>query len=231
MKNNVITIILARKGSKRIKDKNLVRINNKPLICHTIECALESKLNSSIYLSTDCSKIKKIAKRYKINIIDRPKFLSLSNSKSEAAIEHAINEISKIDQIKTIIFLQPTSPFRPSNIIDNALNYFKKTKADSLFSSSLFVNHIWEKKQKKIYPLNYNFKRRQFDQEKSSQFNENGSFYIFKSKEFLIFKNRLFGKIVNYNIDSIFSYQIDEIQDIIIIEALMKKFKNLKLKY
>ena len=35
----IIIIILARKGSKRIKNKNLLPVNKKPLILHTIEFA------------------------------------------------------------------------------------------------------------------------------------------------------------------------------------------------
>ena len=222
MNKSNIVIILARKKSKRIKNKNLIKIFKKSLICHSIETALESKLINSIYVSSDSEEIEKITKKYKINFIKRPSKLCSSTSTSEDALEHAIKIIQKKINLDNIVFLQPTSPLRPKNIIDLSLKYFYNKKADSLFSSSLFVNHIWEKDQNSLKPINYNYKKRQREQDKKNQFNENGSFYIFNSKKFLKYKNRLFGKIINYDIDTKFSYQLDEKRDINIIEALFK---------
>lgn len=222
MKKNIIGIILARKNSKRIKNKNLVKINNKTLISYSINCLKESKLIDHIFISSDCKEIKKITKKNNINFIDRPKYLCKDNSTSEKALLHSLSLISKKLLIDTVVFLQPTSPNRPTGIIDFAIKKFYFKKADSLFSSSNFVNHIWEKKNNKLTPINYNYKKRKMDQTKKSQINENGSFYIFDSKKFMIYKNRLFGKIVDYEIDTKYSYQVDEKEDILILSSLLK---------
>ena len=89
-----------------------------------------------------------------------------------------------------------------------------------------FVNHIWEKKNNKLTPINYNYKKRKMDQTKKSQINENGSFYIFDSKKFMIYKNRLFGKIVDYEIDTKYAYQVDEKEDILILSSLLNVFSR-----
>lgn len=227
MKKNIIGIILARKNSKRIKNKNLVILNNKAMIRYSIESLKESKLLKNIFVSSDCREIKKISKKYNVNFIDRPKNLCKDNSTSEKALEHSISLIQKKISIDTVVFLQPTSPYRPSGVIDRALKRFYLKKADSLFSSSNFVNHIWERKNNKLKPINYNFKKRKMDQAKKSQINENGSFYIFDSKKFMIYKNRLFGKILDFEIETKYSYQVDEKEDVLILNSLLKKSKLL----
>ena len=59
-KLKVICIIPARGGSKGIKNKNIVKINNYPLIFYTIKAALASKVCDKIFVSTDSKKIAKI---------------------------------------------------------------------------------------------------------------------------------------------------------------------------
>ena len=59
-----IAIIPARKGSKRIKNKNIVLLNGKPMIYWTILAARKSKIFKKIYVDTDCKKIKKISLKY-----------------------------------------------------------------------------------------------------------------------------------------------------------------------
>ena len=67
-----VGIIPARGGSKGIKNKNLIKINGKPLIYWTIKSAKESKFLKNFYVSTDSIKIKKVALSYGCKVIDRP---------------------------------------------------------------------------------------------------------------------------------------------------------------
>ena len=45
-----------RKGSKGIKNKNLLKVNKKPLMSYTINSAKKSKLFDKIFISSDCKK-------------------------------------------------------------------------------------------------------------------------------------------------------------------------------
>lgn len=63
-KKKVICIIPARGGSKGIKFKNLRKVCGKPLIYYPIKAAIKSRVCDKIIVSTDCKKIKKIAKKY-----------------------------------------------------------------------------------------------------------------------------------------------------------------------
>ena len=68
----VICIIPARSGSVRIKNKNIIKFQNKPIIYWSIKVAKESKCFKKIYVSTDSKLIADISKRSgNINIINR----------------------------------------------------------------------------------------------------------------------------------------------------------------
>ena len=67
LKLNRLAIIPARGGSKRIKNKNLIDFNGRPIIKYTIDNANRSKLFDKIHVSTDSNKILNYLKKNKIN--------------------------------------------------------------------------------------------------------------------------------------------------------------------
>ena len=95
MKNKIVVIIPARKGSKRIKNKNTRLLNGKPLIEWTIAAAKKSKFVNEIYITTNDEKVKIIAKNNKIKIINRPRHLANSFIMPDYAIKHAYLQIKK----------------------------------------------------------------------------------------------------------------------------------------
>ena len=81
--SNVLCIILARSGSNTVKNKNIAKINGKPLIWYTIKEALKSNVFDEILVSTDSEKYKKIAIRYGAKVpFLRPKKLSTGKTKA-----------------------------------------------------------------------------------------------------------------------------------------------------
>ena len=75
-KDDVISIILARGGSQCLKNKNLIKLNGKPLIYYPINAAIKSKNVGHVIISTDSRKIASVAKKFgaKVPFI-RPKKL------------------------------------------------------------------------------------------------------------------------------------------------------------
>jgi N-acylneuraminate cytidylyltransferase len=175
-----ITVILARAGSKGIKNKNIKILNKKPLIFWSIKHSLNSSKISQTYVSSDSKKILNISKKYGAKIILRPKKYSSSKSSSEEAWLHAIKYLKKNDiNASHIIGLQPTSPLRGRKDIDKAITLFKNKNLDSLFSSVKIKDHfIWKKNKNKLI-ANYNYKKRRPRQKIQDQYLENGSIYIF----------------------------------------------------
>ena len=124
-KPNILLIILARSGSKRIKNKNIRSFNKKPLVLWTIEQALRIKPASiKTLLSTDCEKILNLSKNYKnLLILKRPKSLSKDNTSSIDVLRHIIK---KLNYSGNIILLQPTSPLRLDTDIINVINLLNR---------------------------------------------------------------------------------------------------------
>ena len=225
-KNNAVIIIPARGGSKRIKNKNILKLGNLTLIEHTILHALSSKLKKNIYISTDSVKIKLICKKYPVKVIDRPKKISNDYSSSEDALIHALDNIPFSPDY--VVFLQCTSPFRSENDIDKALKLILEKNADSLLSVSDCKKFIWSKNNNLYKPINYDIQNRKREQDFNNYFEENGSIYICKTKNLKRFKNRLSGKIVTYNMSYWQSIQIDEPHDLKLADWVYSSIFNKK---
>ena len=229
MIKKIIAIILARGGSKGIKNKNIKKINNKPLLQWSLDHCKKSKKINSIWLSSDSENILKLGKKNKVNIITRPSDLARDNSSSEIAWLHAIKFIeSKKINFNTVLAIQPTSAIRGDKDFDEAINLFAKKKYDSLFSCSEISDYcVWEKNKKKLKSL-YNYKSRKPRQYIKKKYLENGSFFIFDKEKFKTKKNRFFGKIGFYVQEYYKSFQIDETEDINIVESILKNINKFK---
>ncbi len=218
-KNKIHSVILARGGSKGIKNKNLYPIKSKPLIYWSIKKSLESKKIDKTWVSSDSKKILDYSKKVGANIIERPAKFATDKSSSEAAWLHAAEKLKLHANI--IVGIQPTSPIRDSEDFDNAIMKFINKKYDSLFSALKINDYfVWKKNNSKLVP-NYDYKKRPRRQNINDKFLENGSFYIFQSKKFLKYKCRLFKRIGFYEMKKIKSFQIDDMHDIEIITKLM----------
>ena len=89
-----ICLICARGGSKGVPNKNIRIIHKKPLIAHTIEKAVNSKIFSHVIVSTEDKKIAEISEKYGAEIpFIRPKNISGSNSASIDVLKHALQHI------------------------------------------------------------------------------------------------------------------------------------------
>jgi N-acylneuraminate cytidylyltransferase len=224
-KNNFYIIIPARKNSKRIPDKNIIKILNSRLIEYTIRHAKLSKKKTNLFISSDDFRIKKISDKHKVNFTLRSKKNSQDKSTTESAILETINQNKKkiiFNKNSHIVLLQCTSPIRSRNDIDKAIKHYIKNKLDSLFSGCENKNLFWGQSNKKLQPINYNMFKRKREQSMQKQFIENGSIYIFNLLKFLKYKNRLFGKIGIFLMNKIASIQIDDKEDVIICRKLIK---------
>ena len=88
-----LALILARKNSRRLKNKNIKILGNKPLVIITIDNLLKiNNLFQDIVVSSDSEIIEKYVRSKKIIFIKRPKKLSLSNTSSEESAIYSIKQ-------------------------------------------------------------------------------------------------------------------------------------------
>ena len=152
MKKKFLIIIPARGGSKSIKNKNILKFNNKPLISWTINQALKVK-SAKVVVTTDSKKIKKISENIGAEV---PYLRSSYLSNDKIGIEPVI--IDMIDYLKitenylpdAVILLMPTSPFRKINDITRAIKIFNTNLYTSVVSVSKAIannNPYWMLKE------------------------------------------------------------------------------------
>ena len=145
----IVALIPARKGSKRIKRKNLKRLLGKPLITWTIEAAKKVKKINSIFVSTDDEQIIKLCKKYNVNVPwKRPKSLSGDKVNSLNVALHFLNWYEKkYSRPDGLLLLQPTSPYRKKKSIEEAIKIFEKNKNKAIVSFS----YLSKKKSQLIF--------------------------------------------------------------------------------
>ena len=109
----ILTLLIARGGSKGIPRKNLAEIGGKPLVAHMIEKALQANFESDVVLSTEDEEIASAGRAYGALVpFMRPKELAEDHIRSLPVVQHAINEMEKHNGYlyDIIVYLQPTAP-------------------------------------------------------------------------------------------------------------------------
>ena len=148
-------IVPARAGSKRLPDKNLLKLGNKTLIKWTDEALKKSLKNYDVMLTTDSIKIANQGKKMNWNVpFLRPKILSQDSTNTLDVVLHALNW--RIDNglkdPKYVVLLQLTSPFRGSESI---IHTCKLLKSNKKINAVIGVNYL-KHKIKNYYIINKN---------------------------------------------------------------------------
>ena len=165
----IITIILARGGSKGLYKKNLRLLKGEPLIARVIRHARESGIDSEILVSTDDREIANISKKNGALVpFLRPKDLSQDLSTTEETLKHVLLEYEKLRNIKYDIgvFLTATDIFRKPIWIREAVEaLIKNPDLESVFSGHETHKNFWEKnkdgKWERLRPWMANYSSRQ----------------------------------------------------------------------
>lgn len=227
---SILAIIPARGGSVGLKNKNMYRLNGKPLLSYTIEAAKKVKIIDRIIVSSDSKKILNFSKNNSVEAIKRPKNISGSKSTTHEAIIHCLNFLKKKENYipHIIIILQPTSPLRNSKHINKAIKTFLKNKNATSLVSCVKVPHNFHpmslmKENNEGYLINF-LKAKKFffrRQDKDLLFARNGAaIYIIK---YLHVKKFLFGgKIIKFLMDENASIDIDSLTDIKKVKKILK---------
>ncbi len=216
-----IAIIPARKGSKRLNNKNKKLLSDQPLIYYSIKFALINKFDKIIVSSND-EEIVKFSSKFPVLIHKRKE----SDSGDKSLIIDLLKSIIVDFKLKindNICLLQPTSPLRKKNLFSQALSKFNKDKGDSLVTISLLKKKIGFISNQSFIPKYIIGSR---SQELNDYYFENGDLYILKVDKIL--ENKLFGSNINYFVtgEQFPSVDIDLDHDFEFCELILKKNKN-----
>ena len=121
--SKIYAFVFARGGSKGLPRKNLLLLGGVPLIGHSINMAKALPQVSKVFVSTDDSEIKLVAKQYGAEVIDRPEELAGDKSPEWEAWRHAIRYLEDLgEEFDTFLSLPATSPLRSTEDVEEAIN-------------------------------------------------------------------------------------------------------------
>jgi len=233
---DILGIIPARGNSKGIPHKNLRKLAKIPLIQYTIESAKKSKI-TKIIVSTDNMQIAKLAQNLEVDVpFIRPKSLSMDNSSTFDVIQHALDFLEKNENYSPdiIVILQPTSPLRTSELIDNSIDILKQTKANSVISVSEIKTHpssSFVYSNKFLKPFDSNFSKYVQRQQYTPLYFPTGAIYTTWKKTITKY-NSIYGpKIVPLFTKNELNLDIDTPFDFFLTEATLLYWKKFETKF
>jgi CMP-N-acetylneuraminic acid synthetase len=188
----ILAVIPARAGSKRLPNKNMMELRNKPLIQWTIDAALACKELSKVVVSTDSKEIALFSENIGATVpFLRPDNISGDKASGIDVVLHVIDFYKKQNiTFDYIMLLQPTSPLRTSAHIKSAINELKSKKSDAIisvcecdhppqWSNTLDKNHSMDNFISEFVKNNSR------SQDLASYYRLNGAIYLVNIKKFL----------------------------------------------
>ncbi len=231
-----LAIIPARGGSKGLPDKNIRLLHGHPLIEYTIKSAKNSKYLDTCIVSTDSQKIANISKKCGANVpFLRPDILATDTATTFDAVKHAIEYYmdNYNERFDYIVLLEPTSPLREDDDIDNMI--CKIVEKEELFDSIISIGEVDEHPSilKKIMPngsiLPYceDLKTTSRRQDNDIAYFPYCVAYIAKMDVFLEEKTFYTKRNTYYKIKKHQCYEIDDIYNFLSIENIMKHLEEI----
>ncbi len=226
----MLVVIPARGGSKGVPGKNIKELGEKPLIQYTIEAAREIFHDNQILVSTDSQEIKKTVENIGLKVpFLRPENLATDEAGTYEVLLHALEFAENNGNFaETLILLQPTSPFRNSEHIKEALKIY-----ESLNSDVDMVVSVKETKANPYYVLKEENKNGYLEASKKGNFTRrqdcpqvwelNGAIYIINVHSLKARPMHRFEKVFKYVMDEKSSQDIDNPLDFKWCEFLLKE--------
>jgi CMP-N,N'-diacetyllegionaminic acid synthase len=233
----IIAIIPARGGSKGLPGKNIKPLLGKPLIAWTIDQAKKSKYIDEIFVSTDSMEIAEVSEEYGVKVpYLRPGKLASDGASSMDVISHVISQYENNNSyFDFIILLEPTSPLRKEEDIDNSIELLVKNEsADGVISvGEIHMEHpVIVKKinsSGRLEPYIDDVKKISQRQQADKSYFPYGVIYMIRTEVFRRERSLYTNNVIPYYIERWQNYEIDDIYDFIAIEAILTKIQEEQL--
>lgn len=209
----LLAIIPARGGSKRLPGKNVLDLVGKPLIAWTIEAALGSKYIDRVIVSTDDEKIAEVSKYYGADVpFMRPPEYATDEATSVNVVLQLLEQLeAQNERYEYVLLLQPTSPLRTTENINESIALLIKRQSDGIISvceaehSPLWTNTIPDNDSLSDFLDESILNKRSQDLEK--YYRLNGAIYLCVTKK-LVEQKTFFLR------DNCIAYKMDQVQSV-----------------
>lgn len=223
----MLGFIPAKGRSTGLPGKNKRMLNGKPMVAYSIEASLASKIDR-VFVSTDCPEIAEIARSYRVDVpFLRPDTLSGDKDTIESALAYSLERLKQEDgyEPKGIVLLQPTSPLRTAQHIDESIDLFL-SQNESVLSVSEPMEHpaemVFWKEGRMQFCLEAILPGKDQRQSYPHYYFTNGALYLFSYEQFMATGSRYSTSPIPYVMEQRYSIDIDSEDDFFIAECLLK---------
>ena len=230
-----LAIIPARGGSKRLPQKNILKLCGKPLFLHVFDAAFKSGCFDDIILTTDDADIAILGRKNGVDVpFLRPASLASDEARSEDVVRHAIHELELKREINYdfIMLLQPTSPFTCPRHIEAALDLLFSGTFDSVTSITKEAHahpaYMLVRNEAGFCRLSEKYHEVGPHQNATEVFYRCGNIYAVKKDFFFKENSFLAGRIGYVFVEREYAVNIDDKWDWIYAEAVGAYLKSIK---
>ncbi len=217
----MVTVIIGiKEKSQRVPNKNLKKLDNKPLYSWLLDTLVSIDEIKEILISIEGrALLEKIETDYKnsnkIRVFEREKDL-IGHETPMTDIINSLVESSKTD---TILNTHVTNPFLSKKSIRSAINLYNKEQKP-VFSVNSHQSRFYDKF---LNPINHNIYELKQTQDLDIMYEENSCLYIFDKNEFISNKVRIFSNSIVYPLNKIEAIDIDTLEDWDLAEIIAKE--------
>lgn len=232
---NVLAIIPARGGSKKVPGKNIRPLCGKPMIAYAVEEAKRSRFITRILVSTDDEAIATAARDAGAEVpFLRPAELAGDRVTDLPVFQHALRWLEENEQYRPelVVHLRPTAPLRRAGHIDTGIEkLLAAPEADAVRSVMPATQHphkMWQFEGDRMLPFmpHLTMADEQFNQPRQAlppAFIQNGSVDVVR-REVILEKNSMTGSVIlGMIMDELDSVNVDQEEDFLMAEMLMKR--------
>ena len=150
---DISTVLTVRKGSQRVKNKNLKPFSKKNLLAYKIEILLKVKSIKNIIINTDSDDAISIAKEYGVEFHKRDPYFASSECPNNEFWAH----IAENTKTEYILFTHCTNPLIRASTYEDFINLFLKRKQE--YDSFNSVSEVKEFLILNQNPINFDFNK------------------------------------------------------------------------
>ncbi len=223
----VLALIPARGGSKGVARKNIRLVLGKPLVSHTVDAAINSKIIDQVFLSSDDKEIQNFGESMGVNIHYRSDGAALDTSTAIDVVNDFIRFLpdEEIQADPFIVYLQPTSPLRKASHIDEAFSKLLSSVGNSCISvyelrNSPFKSFVLDEANGCLETLFDESLTNSNRQSLRKAYYPNGAIYIFLLSDFIKTGKFPSAGSIPYQMKEYESIDIDVEEDILEVEKL-----------
>lgn len=217
MNADILCVIPARGGSKRVPNKNMAIVGGKPMLWWTIQAALGAGLEP--WVSSESDEILSYAISQGALAIRRPVELAADESSTEDVLVHAL--ASAGSHSPWVMTLPPTSPLRTAETIQKVLAVDRRG-AEAVMTVTDYRGDLWQQSGLFMTRLQAGAPRRQ--QDRAPMWEENSAVYLTYALSLYCSYSVLgFGDVIGVPISRQEAWDVNDQFDLLVADALLRR--------